>query len=78
MSSLTPMHEEGDPVCPGIPRAPLKYADTGPHTWHMWTDYPLSKFLEAKGSVQHPLLRSLALGDLSGGLPEGSGQGAHF
>lgn len=77
MSPLTPLHER-DPVCPGIPRALLEYADTGPHMWHMWTDHPLSKFLEAKGSVQHPLLRSLALGDLSGRLPEGSGQGAHF
>lgn len=78
MSPLTLLHEEADTVCPHIPRAPLKYADTGPHMQNMWTDYPLSKFLEAKGSVQHPLLRSLALGDLSGRLPEGSGQGAHF
>lgn len=78
MSPLTLMHEEGDPVCPRIPRAPLEYADTGPHLGDMWTDYPLSKLLEAKDSVQHPLLRNLALGDLSGCLPEGAGQGAHF
>lgn len=75
MSSLTPTPEGGDQVCPHIPRDPLKaHADTDPHMWHMWTNHPLSKFSEPKGS----LLRGLVSGDLAWAHAEGLGQGAHF